>query len=180
MTAQSWYAAKITTGRLPLIMCYSVSERLLLNAKWAVFQLYHGTYKLHSLSTIFQLYCGVSFIGGGNWRKPQICRIDKLYYIMLYWVHLTREGFKLTLVVIGTDCIGSCKSNHHMIRATMAPLPYLQLYGKLGGSRTEKEYCEKLIILSCIDGDSLYTTWMYKRSLIKIDEVSIKVTKNND
>jgi hypothetical protein len=31
-------------------------------------------------------------------------------------------GFELTtLVVIGTDCIGSCKSNYHMITATTAP-----------------------------------------------------------
>jgi hypothetical protein len=30
-------------------------------------------------------------------------------------------GFKLTtLVVVGTDCIGSCKSNYHMITTTMA------------------------------------------------------------
>ena len=35
---------------------------------------------------------------------------------MLYWVHLARAGFKLTtLVVIGNDCIGSCKSNYHTI-----------------------------------------------------------------
>ena len=34
---------------------------------------------------------------------------DKLYHIMLYWVHLA------TLVVIDTDCLGSCKSNYHMI-----------------------------------------------------------------
>jgi len=35
---------------------------------------------------------------------------------MLYWVHLTWEGFELaTLVVIGTDCIGSYKSNYHTI-----------------------------------------------------------------
>ena len=27
--------------------------------------------------------------------------------------HLARVGFELTLVVIGTDCIGSCKSNDH-------------------------------------------------------------------
>ena len=41
---------------------------------------------------------------------------DKLYHIMLYQVHLTRAGFKLTtLVVIGTDCIGSCKSYYHTI-----------------------------------------------------------------
>ena len=33
---------------------------------------------------------------------------DKLYHIMLYQVHLAT-----TLVVIGTDCTGSCKSNYH-------------------------------------------------------------------
>jgi len=40
---------------------------------------------------------------------PQV--IDKLYHIML-----DRVGFELTiLVVIGTDCIGSFKSNYHTI-----------------------------------------------------------------
>jgi hypothetical protein len=39
---------------------------------------------------------------------------DKLYQIILYWVHLTWAGFQLkTLVVIGTDCIGSYKSNYY-------------------------------------------------------------------
>jgi hypothetical protein len=53
------------------------------------------------------------FIGGGNWgiqRKPSTCRkSDKRYHIMFYWVHIAWAGFKLTaLVVIVTDCIGSC------------------------------------------------------------------------
>ena len=38
------------------------------------------------------------------------------YHIMLYRVHLAWAGFKLTtLVVIGTDWIGSYKSNYHKI-----------------------------------------------------------------
>jgi hypothetical protein len=57
----------------------------------------------------------VSFIGGG---KSQVT--DKLSHTMLCsspW-----STFKLTTsVVIGTDCIGSCKFNYHTIRATMAP-----------------------------------------------------------
>jgi hypothetical protein len=30
-------------------------------------------------------------------------------------------GTRCELVVIGTDCIGSCKSNYHTITTTMAP-----------------------------------------------------------
>ena len=40
---------------------------------------------------------------------------DKFYYIILYRVHLAWVGFELTLVVIGTDCMGSYKSNYHTI-----------------------------------------------------------------
>ena len=42
---------------------------------------------------------------------------DKVQHIMLY-----QSGFELTtLVVINTDCTGSCKSNnYHMIMATTA------------------------------------------------------------
>jgi hypothetical protein len=46
---------------------------------------------------------------------------------MLFRVHLTLAGFKLTmLVVIGTDCIGSYKSNYHMITTTTSPILFLR------------------------------------------------------
>jgi len=46
---------------------------------------------------------------------------DKLYNIMLNRVHLLWTGFKLTtLVVICTECIGSCKLIYHTITATTA------------------------------------------------------------
>ena len=45
---------------------------------------------------------------------------DKLYHIMWYGVHLARVGFELTtLLVLGTDCIGSCNSNYHTITTTI-------------------------------------------------------------
>ena len=47
----------------------------------------------------------------------------KLYHIMLYRVHLTWAGFKLTMqVVIGIYYIGSYKPNYHMI--TTAPVQF--------------------------------------------------------
>ena len=67
------------------------------------------------------------------WSKPEdpentvdLSQVtDKLYHIMLYWVHLASVGFEFsTLVVIGTDSIGSCKSNYHTITTTTSPLAH--------------------------------------------------------
>jgi len=47
------------------------------------------------------------------------------YHKMLYRVYLVWVGFELTtLVVIGTDCIGSYKSNYHTITTTTAPIQW--------------------------------------------------------
>ena len=63
----------------------------------------------------------VSFIGGGN-PSARTNVTDKLYPIMLYMVYLASTWYELTAsVMIGTDCIGSCKSNYHMITTATTP-----------------------------------------------------------
>ena len=89
-----------------------------------------GLLCLTPLSTLFHLYRSVSFIGGGNRsdrrkHRHAVSHWQTLYHIMamLYRVHLDCEGFELaTLVVIGTDCTGSCKSNYHTITTMTASL----------------------------------------------------------
>ena len=89
----------------------------------------HGLYCLMPLLTIFQLYRGGQFYW---WRKPDVpgenhrhvSRTDKVitYVVQMYRVHLAWAGFELSmLVVIGTDCTGSCKSNYHTIKSMTTP-----------------------------------------------------------
>jgi len=88
-----------------------------------VFIIYIGLLCLMPIQQYFSYIVTISFIGGGN-RVPRVT--DKLYHIMLYPVHLSRARFELTtLVLIGTDCIDSCKSNYHTITTMTVHLLFI-------------------------------------------------------
>ena len=119
----------ITQSELQLyyLSCCNISHLHFSGLGWRNTELGLGCWCLLLLSTIFQLYHGGQFYW---WNKleypekptdlPQVT--DKLCHIMLYRLHIVWAGFELmTLMAIGTDCIGSYKSNYHAITTTTAP-----------------------------------------------------------
>jgi hypothetical protein len=85
------------------------------------FMVFNATFNNISVITYI---VAVRFIGGGtqenHWTVAS--HWQTWSHKMLYQVHLAWAGFELTaLVVICTDCIGSNKSNYHMITNITAP-----------------------------------------------------------
>ena len=85
-----------------------------------------GLWCLTPLSTIFQWQSVLLVEETGVPRENHwsvTSHWQTLSHIKLCRVHLIWAGFELTtLVVIGTDCVASYKSNYHMITATMTPI----------------------------------------------------------
>ena len=77
---------------------------------------FNATFNIISVISWLSVLLVEETVVSGENHQPVVSHWQTFQCIMLYRVHLTRAGFELTsLVVIGTDCIGSCKSNYHII-----------------------------------------------------------------
>jgi hypothetical protein len=81
-------------------------------------------------------------------------------------LHLAWAGFELTtLVVIGTDCIGSCKSNYHAITTTTVPAMKDYCIQNKTRNKNVFRFCLQFEFLLINDrdwrGHDFYGSWIY-------------------
>ena len=72
----------------------------------------------------FSNIVAVSLIGAGSQRtlgKSPTCRMLMTAFITLCCIEYTSPSTGFELTTLGTDCIGSYKSNYHTIMTTTAP-----------------------------------------------------------
>jgi hypothetical protein len=105
-----------------VFFCHFVSSIYL---AWLVgFMVFNATLNNNSVISWWSVLLVEETGGAGENHRPAT-NTDKFYHLMLYtspWAGVEPT----TLVVIGTDCIASCKSNYLVtIKATTAPLPFI-------------------------------------------------------
>ena len=71
---------------------------------------------MHHFQQYFNYIMAVCVNGRGNWKKPLTCR-KSLKTLLHNIVSIT-----ITLVVIGTDCTGSCISNYYQLVSVVCKL----------------------------------------------------------
>ena len=100
----------------------------------------------------FSYIVAVSFIGVGNQstrRNPPTCRKSLTNFITYCCIDYTLPwtGFELiTLVVIGTDYTGNCKSNYHMITTMTATQPIREFYVWKRAYNVSSKFCQHVFI----------------------------------
>ena len=93
---------------------FHINKNLYLVTTWFMWPYFNN-----SMDRVMVFNATLSNISVISWRSVLVEKTidlsqvtDKRHHIMLYQVHLAWTGFELTTsVVIGTDCIGSSKSN---------------------------------------------------------------------